>query len=126
MAKYEKGKIVKGIVTGIEPYGAFVSFDEYYNGLIHISEISNSFVKDVHNFLNVGDHIYTEILEVDDEEYHLKLSIRNINYKINGKPKRRKIIETPHGFSTLKYKLPYWVNNKLKIAKNRANSIDKR
>ena len=73
----------------------------------------------------IRDSIYTEILAVDDEEYHLKLSIRNINYKINGKPKKRKIIETPHGFSTLKYKLPYWINYKLKIAKNKTNSIDK-
>ena len=90
MTKYMKGKIVKGTVTCIEPYGAFMSFDEYYSGLIHISEISKGFVKDIHDFVNVGDHIYVEILDVDDEEFHLKLSIKNINYKINGKPKRRK------------------------------------
>ena len=39
MGKYEKGKIVKGVVTGIESYGVFVSFDEFYTGLIHISEL---------------------------------------------------------------------------------------
>ena len=37
MSKYEKGKIIKGIVSGIESYGAFITFDEYYTGLIHIS-----------------------------------------------------------------------------------------
>lgn len=114
MTKYSKGKVVRGTVTCIEPYGAFMSFDEYYTGLIHISEISKGFVKDIHDFVNVGDHIYVEILDVDEEEAHLKLSIKNINYKINGKPRHRKIIETPHGFTTLSKKLPIWINKQLK------------
>ena len=114
MNNYQKGKIIKGIVTGIESYGAFMTFDEYYTGLIHISEISNGFVKDITDFINVGDRIYAEILDVDDEEYHLKLSIKNINYKINGQYRRKRIIETPNGFNTLKKKLPIWIKNKLK------------
>ena len=114
MNNYQKGKIIKGIVTGIESYGAFMTFDEYYTGLIHISEISNGFVKDITDFINVGDRIYAEILDVDDEEYHLKLSIKNINYKINGQYRRKRIIETHNGFNTLKKKLPIWIKNKLK------------
>lgn len=114
MTIYKKGKIVKGVVTCIENYGAFMAFDEFYTGLIHISEISSGFVKDIHDFVNVGDHIYVEILAVDEEENHLKVSIKNINYKINGQYRRKKIRETPSGFTTLKQKLPYWINNKLK------------
>ena len=125
MAKYEKGKTVKGTVTCIEPYGAFMSFDEYYTGLIHISEVSKGFVKDIHDFINVGDHIYVEILDVDEEEAHLKLSIKNINYKINGKLKKNKIIETPSGFTSLSANLPIWINKELKKIKNEANTIDK-
>ncbi|MCI9084694.1 MAG: S1 RNA-binding domain-containing protein [Bacilli bacterium] len=125
MAKYEKGKVVKGTVTCIEPYGAFVSFDEFYTGLIHISEISRGFVRNITDFVNVGDHIYVEILEVDDEDAHLKLSIKNIKYRINGKPKRRNIIETSSGFTTLGRKLPVWVAKKIKSIKNTKNSIDK-
>lgn len=123
--KYVKGKTVKGTVTGIESYGAFVSFDEFYTGLIHISEISHGFVKDINDFLNIGDHIYVEILDVDEDEAHLKLSIKNIQYKINGKPKRRRIIETEKGFSTLAYYLPIWVEEKLKSVKKEQNTIDK-
>jgi len=125
MAKYEKGKIIKGTVTCIEPYGAFVSFGEFYNGLIHISEISRGYVRDINDFVKVGDHIYTEILEVDEEEAHLKLSIKNIQYCVNGKPRKRKIIETPSGFKTLAEKLPVWTEKKLKSIKNTENSIDK-
>ena len=123
--KYKTGKVVKGTVTGVEDYGAFVSFDEFYTGLIHISEISHGFVKDITDFVNVGDHIYVEILEVDEEEAHLKLSIKNIQYKINGKPRKRRIIETPSGFSTLALNLPIWTEKKLKIIKKEQNSIDK-
>ena len=81
MGKYQKGKIVQGVVTGIETYGAFVSFDEFYSGLIHISEISHGFVKNINEFVNIGDIINTEILDVDDTLFQLKLSIKNINYK---------------------------------------------
>lgn len=125
MTKYEKGKIVKGTVTCIESYGAFMSFDEFYTGLIHISEISRGFVRDITDFLNVGDHIYVEILDVDREDFHLKLSIKNIRYKINGKPRRTKIIETESGFKTLAKKLPIWTEKKLKNIKNEENTIDK-
>ena len=53
MTKYKKGKIVKGTVTGIESYGAFVSLDDYYSGLIHISEISHDFVKNTHDYVEI-------------------------------------------------------------------------
>ena len=51
--KYENGKIIKGCVTGIESYGIFMSFDEYYSGLIHISEISKKFVRNFKYYFNI-------------------------------------------------------------------------
>ena len=124
MTKYRKGKVVRATVTGIEVYGIFVSLDEYYSGLIHISEISHGFVKDIRDFVNIGDEINVEILEIDDELCHLKLSIKNINYKKTNKLKKKKIIETPLGFRTLQYKLPIWIHENLNNAKKSTNSID--
>ena len=118
MTKYKKGKIVKGTVTGIETYGVFVSFDEYYSGLIHISEISHGFVKNIHEIVNIGDIIYVEILEVDEELSHLKLSIKNINYKRNTSVRKKKIQETNLGCRTLMYKLPIWIDENIKNIKN--------
>ncbi|MDD3392184.1 MAG: S1 RNA-binding domain-containing protein [Bacilli bacterium] len=112
--KYTKGRIVKGIVTGIESYGIFVSLDGYYSGLIHISEISYSYVKSINNYVKLGDNIYVEILEADEENGHLKLSIKNIDYRITTGKSGRRIRETPHGFATLAYKLPYWIEESLK------------
>ena len=118
MTKYKKGKIVKGIVTGIESYGAFVSFDEYYSGLIHISEISHNFVKSITDFVTIGDMIYVEILDVDEETSHLKLSIKNISYKKNNTRRTKIIKETALGFRTLEYKLPIWIRENLTKIKN--------
>ncbi len=109
MTKYRKGKIVKATVTGIESYGAFVSLDEYYSGLIHISEVSHGFVKNINDFFSIGDEISVQILDVDEEQSHLKLSIKNINYKKEKRKKKVKIQETSLGFKTLAYKLPIWI-----------------
>ena len=114
MTKYKKGKIIRGTVTGIEAYGAFVSCDEYYSGLIHISEISHNFVKNITDFVNVGDVIFVEILDVDEELGQLKLSIKNIEYKKNSIVKRKRIKETSLGFKTLAYKLPIWIDESVK------------
>ena len=119
MTKYKKGKIIKGTVSGIESYGAFVKFDEFYTGLIHISEISHGYVKNITDFVSIGDIIYAEILDVDEQATQLKLSIKNINYKPHRIKKYKKIIETNNGFKTLAYKLPRWIENSLEVIKKK-------
>lgn len=114
MTKYKKGDMVTGRVTGIEKYGIFLSLDDYNSGLIHISEISSSFVKNPADYVSIGESIKAEVLE--DEElnsFHVKLSIKNIDYRPSAK-KRRSIKETPNGFSTLEKMLPIWIENKEK------------
>ncbi|HPF82545.1 MAG TPA: CvfD/Ygs/GSP13 family RNA-binding post-transcriptional regulator [Bacilli bacterium] len=118
MTPYEKGKIAKGTITGIENYGAFVSLDEYYTGLIHISEISHGFVKDINDFLKIGETIYVEVLDIDEETLQLKLSIKNIHYRKKQYITKRKIKETSLGFKTLSYRLPMWIEESLKKQKN--------
>lgn len=111
MTKYKKGEIVTGCVTGIEKYGIFIGLDEYYSGLIHISEISNFFVKNVGDYVNVGETIKAKVIECDDDTFHIKLSIKDIDYRFT-KKKRTKIKETKTGFSTLKVKLEEWISSK--------------
>ena len=111
MATYELGNIVTGCVTGIEKYGIFVSLDEYYSGLIHISEISSAFVRNVNDFVKIGETINVKIVGMDEKTSHLKLSIKDIDYKIQ-KKNRVKIIETEMGFEPLKEQLNHWIDNK--------------
>lgn len=118
MSKFMKGRIIRGTVSGIESYGVFVSCDDYYTGLIHISEISHGFVKNITDFVNIGDIIFVEILDVDEELGHLRLSIKNIDYKKKVVIKKKKINETSLGFKTLEYKLPIWIDEALKKINN--------
>ncbi len=117
MGKYKKDDVVEGLVTGITEYGIFVSLDEYYSGLIHISEISDDFVRDVNHFVKVGETIKVRILEVDDSECHVKLSIKNLNYRISRK-KRTPIKEMGSGFKILEDMLPTWIKEKQESEKN--------
>ena len=109
---YKVGDIVKGCVTWIEKYGIFVNLDNYYTGLIHISEISEKFVSNINDYVTIGETIRVKIIDKNDDDYHLKLSIKNLDYRINKKI-RTKIKETPKGFNTLKEYLPVWIEEKL-------------
>ncbi len=106
------GRVVVGSVTGIEPYGIFVNLDEYYNGLIHISEISNGFVRDINDFVTNGEKIYVKIIDINEDTFQVRLSIKDINYKIK-RQDRRRIAETRLGFSNLRDNLPKWIEDKL-------------
>ncbi len=111
MIKYEKGKIVTGYVTGIEKYGIFVSLDDYYTGLIHISEISSNYVRNVASYVNIGETIRMKVIEVDEKSHHIKLSIKNFDYRVNRK-RKTKIKETENGFNTRSQQLSSWIEER--------------
>lgn len=69
------GAIIEGKVTGITKFGAFVSLGEGKSGLVHISEISDSFVTDVSQFVSVGDTVRVRILAIDADG-KIRLSIK--------------------------------------------------
>ena len=117
-------KTVKGIVTGIEPYGIFVKIDDETDGLIHISEISSNFVKDPGDFAKIGDEIEAEVID-KTEDGNIKLSIKSLKEEKKKTRRRKYIKETSIGFRTLGYKLPFWIEKNLKKHKNCINSIDK-
>ena len=113
MAQYKVGKIVKGTITGVEKYGIFVNLDNFYSGLIHISEMSDDFVKNTGDYGEVGELIIARIIEIDETTNHVKLSIKGINHRVNSKNKKTKIKETGTGFEPLINNLEYWITEKL-------------
>lgn len=110
----KKDSIIKCVVTGFKEYGIFVKVNEEYNGLIHISEISESFVKDVSDYGEIGEEIYARIIEIDENRKQVKLTIKNMNYKIDGKNIDD---EDKNGFLPLKKELNVWINEKLQEMK---------
>ncbi len=107
---YKKDDIIKCTITAFKEYGIFVKVDDEYDGLIHISEISDNFVKAVSDYGDIGEIIYAKVLDNDVNNHHLKLSIKNINYKVDGK----NIEELEKdGFLPLKKHLNIWINEKI-------------
>lgn len=117
MKKIEKEDVVKVTVTGIQKYGAFVNTEDY-EGLIHISEISYGYVKNVNDYVKIGDEIYAEVVDIDEKDNHLKLSIKNIDYKNDGS-KIERMEETKNGFKSLKDNLEIWIAEKIKEITNK-------
>lgn len=71
----EKGSIQEGKVTGIMNFGAFVALPGGKSGLIHISEISTTFVRDVHDHLQVGQIVRVKVLDIN-EQGKINLSLK--------------------------------------------------
>ena len=103
MVKYKKGDIVKAKITSIHSYGAFAKIDDEYSGLIHISEITKDFVRDIKDFIKIGDNLNVKIIDVNENKNQLKLSLKQAP---NDLLKKRRIKETVFGFYLLKSSLP--------------------
>ncbi len=73
----EVGSIQEGKVTGIMNFGAFVALPGGKSGLVHISEIANTFVKDVHDHLQVGQQVKVKVLGIN-EQGKINLSIKAV------------------------------------------------
>ncbi|ULT56252.1 S1 domain-containing post-transcriptional regulator GSP13 [Neobacillus drentensis] len=120
--RIEVGSVLTGKVTGIQPYGAFVALDENTQGLVHISEITHGYVKDINEHLKVGDEIKVKVLSIDEAAGKIGLSIRATEeapVQQAAKPKKPRkrtaaaIIpeaEGQQGFNTLKDKLQEWID----------------
>ena len=108
-----KGDSIKGRVTGIEKYGIFLLMDDGYTGLIHISEISDKFVRNVGDYVQVDDIIYAKVIEIDEENKRYKLTIKNYDYR-EGKSN---VIDV-NGFTPLAEALPKWMDEYKKKEEN--------
>lgn len=109
MEDLKVGSVVKGEITGIETYGFFVKINDKYSGLVHISEISEKFVKDVNNYAKIGEVIYVEIKDINADNNHCILSVKDLNYRVDN---NSKVKESVRGFSPLKQHLPQWISEK--------------
>ena len=67
------GSILEGKVTSITKFGAFVALDNGKSGLVHISEIANTFVNDVHDFLQEGQAVKVLVLSTENGKVNLSI-----------------------------------------------------
>jgi len=73
----EVGEIFEGKVTGITKFGAFVAMPDGKNGLVHISEIANTFVNDINDFVKEGEMVKVKVIGIG-EGGKVNLSIKQL------------------------------------------------
>ena len=114
--KYKVGDIIVAQVTSIKSYGAFLSLDNHFSGLLHVSEISHEYVSDVSKVFKIGDKIKVKITSIDEKTKQIIVSRKvlltnNIIKKNKIKKNKEKVEETKNGFVSLEKMLPYWIEN---------------
>ncbi|USS93554.1 S1 domain-containing RNA-binding protein [Fructilactobacillus ixorae] len=72
---FEVGEILTGKVSGITGFGAFVDLGNHQTGLVHISEVADGYVKDIHDVLAVGDQVQVKVTKIGSDG-KIGLSIR--------------------------------------------------
>lgn len=103
----ETGKKVKGKVTGITNFGAFIKLEDGRSGLVHISQVSDDYVSDVHDFLTVGQEVEPSILSVDEKgriSFTLKQGKKKsqaLSAKENAQPMVFEFAPPPAGFEDM-------------------------
>jgi small subunit ribosomal protein S1 len=78
--RYKIGDLVKGKVSKIASFGAFVELDGDIDGLVHISQISEDRVDKIKDHLKIGQEIEARVIKVDKTERRIGLSIKAANY----------------------------------------------
>lgn len=73
------GDIIEVIINNIVSFGVFCKCSNNYTGLIHISNISNSFINNVEDYFSIGEVIKVEIISIDNDNKKLSLSTKNFN-----------------------------------------------
>ncbi len=77
---FKVGDLVKGTVTKIASFGAFVQLENDIDGLVHISQLSEEHVAKVKDVVKVGDEVEARVIKVDKAERRIGLSIKAANY----------------------------------------------
>ena len=115
--RYRNGQIIEGVITGIQPYGAFLALEDGAQGLIHISEISDEYVRDIKHYVTQGENVIAKVIDVSGAGGQLRLSLKALNYSSrknrSDKDYKRPLVPVNTiGFKTLEEKLPEWIKQK--------------
>ncbi|MDO4670813.1 MAG: CvfD/Ygs/GSP13 family RNA-binding post-transcriptional regulator [Aerococcus sp.] len=118
-AAYRIGQVVEGEVTGIQPYGIFVRLDATHQGLIHISEVKNTFVTEIDELFTLGSRLTVKIIDIDEYTKRLSLSLRALHpVRLPKRPPRlrppRHAIADNIGFQSLRSAMPTFIKDALR------------
>ncbi|MEI6066913.1 MAG: Tex family protein [Methylococcaceae bacterium] len=84
----QPGMRLDGVVTNVANFGAFVDIGVHQDGLVHISHLSDTFIKDPRDAVKTGDMVKVKVLEVDVERKRISLSMKTNTDAVEAKPER--------------------------------------
>ena len=99
----EIGSILEGKVTGITNFGAFVELPDKSTGMVHISEVSSTFIKDIHEKVSEGDIVKVKVIDIN-EKGKIALSSKKALPQEEEQPKPKR----PAGDRPKKSQPPVW------------------
>ncbi|MFH1159482.1 MAG: S1 RNA-binding domain-containing protein, partial [bacterium] len=73
------GRKLPGIVTNITAFGAFVDIGVHQDGLVHISQLADRFVRDPNDVVKINQKIQVEVLDIDIPRKRIQLSMKGMN-----------------------------------------------
>ncbi len=83
------GMLLEGTVTNVAAFGAFVDIGVHQDGLVHVSQLADRFVKDAHEVVKAGDVVKVRVVEVDIKRKRIGLSMRNDGSGAQARPAAR-------------------------------------
>ena len=121
--KYQIGDLIVGKITSVKPYALFLSFDNGSNGLLHISELSDSYIRDIEKYGSVGDEVKVKVISIDEVNGFLRVSYKRVpeeeRYSTHTNEARIYLEDKEKDFSELEKKLPVWIEETLKKVKEK-------
>lgn len=113
----EIGQLIIGKVKSVKPYALFLEFENKVSGLLHISEISDSFIRDIEKFGSVGDEIKVKVIDIDKSNGFLRVSLKQVPQEesfTTHHDEKVVPVATEEEFTSLKEKMPLWIEETLK------------
>ncbi|NPV53746.1 MAG: S1 RNA-binding domain-containing protein [Firmicutes bacterium] len=93
MSSVVVGSIVEGKITGITHFGAFVELAGGQTGLVHISEVADTYVKDIKDYLKENDIVKVKVITVENGKIGLSIKQANPNYRPERSRTHRRVVQ---------------------------------
>ena len=114
---HEVGEIIKVKVAEVKPYAAFIYDENGEKGMIHISELSDTFIRDIEKIVEKGDELTVIILTVDENDGFFRASYKQVpeDLRTNTHVNARRALQSDESeFASLKNKLDDWIEESLR------------
>jgi uncharacterized protein len=108
LSDLKQGMSLQGVVTNVTNFGAFIDIGVHQDGLVHISQLADRFIKDANDVVKAGDIVKVKVLEIDPDRKRIALTMRSeqsTTQPEKTKPKRKKASSASETQKTRKAKI---------------------